>query len=160
MRNAKDLWMRNKKRYMAHDITKTTLQKILEAPVNLFFDVTPIGKILDIFNGDMNVFRGEILDGFSHCMHMISHVIVVITMILRIGSWEVLVGFSVMMLLSYKISTPYMHADNQLHKVGSTLWGPIHSYFHETMRGTNIIRAFDQEKTIMAKQHEMLDKTT
>ena len=47
-----------------------------------------------------------------------------------------------------------------MHKVGSTLWGPIHSYFYECMRGTTVIRAFGQEKSIMKKQHDLLDKTT
>ena len=112
VRNLKDLWMRNKKRYMSQDITKSTLQKILEAPVNLFFDVTPIGKILDIFNGDINVFRGEILDPFSHCMEMLSHIIVVISMMLSIGSWEVFFGFAIMITLMFRISKPYLHADN------------------------------------------------
>ena len=51
------------------------------------------------------------------------------------------------------ISKPYTYADNQLHKVGSTIWGPIHSYFHESMRGKSIIRAFQQEESIMAKQN-------
>ena len=59
-----------------------------------------------------------------------------------------------------RISKPYLSADNQLHKVGATLWGPIHSYFYECMRGTSTIRAFGQEESIMKKQNDMLDKTT
>ena len=35
---------------------QTSLAKVLCAPVNNFFDVTPIGKVLRIFNEDMNVF--------------------------------------------------------------------------------------------------------
>ena len=74
--------------------------------------MTPIGKILDIFNGDMNVFRGEIIDPFSHCMEMASHIIVVITMMISIGSWEVVLGFSIMLTLMYNIAMPYLHCDN------------------------------------------------
>ena len=44
--------------------------------------------------------------------------------------------------------------------MGATLWTPIHSYFHESMRGKSIIRAFQQEQQIIDKQNEMLDKTT
>ena len=58
------------------------------------------------------------------------------------------------------ISIPYTYADNQLHKVGATLWTPIHSYFHESMRGKSIIRAYQQEDSIMKRQNDMLDKTT
>ena len=43
---------------MGREIHLSTLRKILLAPINLFFDVTPIGKILQIFTKDMNVFSG------------------------------------------------------------------------------------------------------
>ena len=75
-------------------------------------------------------------------MGMLAHLIVVASMLLTIGSWEVLVCFAVFGFLTSKVAKPYLHADNQLHKVGATLWGPIHSYFHECMRGTIIIRAY------------------
>ena len=37
----------------AHQVS---LEKVLCAPVNNFFDVTPIGKVIKMFNEDMNVF--------------------------------------------------------------------------------------------------------
>ena len=76
------------------------------------------------------------------CLNMASHVVVVTFILFQIGGFEVYIGLSVIAVLMYKISKPYLTADNQLHKVGATLWGPIHSYFHETQRGTTIIRAF------------------
>ena len=91
---------------------------------------------------------------------MVSHIIVVFSIMFAIGSWEIIVGFGLTIWIMRKISQPYLHADNQLYKVGSSLWGPIHSYFHECMRGTTIIRAYGQEDTILAKQHMLLDKTT
>ena len=160
MRNSKDFWIRTKKRYMSFGIVSSTLKKVLEAPVNMFFDVTPIGKILQIFTEDMDVFQGQIIDPLNHCVNMFAHVCVVTYLLVTMGGWEVVIGFTIMITLMYFIAKPYLHADNQLHKVGSTLWGPIRSYFHETQRGAHVIRAFGQEETIMAKQHEMLDKTT
>ena len=38
-------------------VHQESLEKVLCAPVNTFFDVTPIGKVLQIFNQDMNVFQ-------------------------------------------------------------------------------------------------------
>lgn len=145
---------------MGSDVVRSSLEKILMAPVNLFFDVTPLGKILQIFTEDINVLKGEILEPLKHCMNMLSHVIVVLSIIIALGSWEVYIGLSVLVYCINYCIWPYLSADNQLHKVGSTLWGPIRSYFHECMRGTTLIRAFGQEETIMARQHKMLDKTT
>ena len=91
---------------------------------------------------------------------MISHIVVVATIMLTIGFWECIFGFLFIGLIFYQIVPYFLVVDNHLHKVGSTLWGPIHSYFYECLRGTNVIRAFGQEHSIMAKQHKLLDKTT
>ena len=56
--NMTDFIFRDLKRKIGRDIHKSILRKILFAPINLFFDVTPIGKILQIFIEDMNVFQG------------------------------------------------------------------------------------------------------
>ena len=37
------------KRNLGSGILKDTLKKVLLAPVNTFFDITPVGKILRIF---------------------------------------------------------------------------------------------------------------
>ena len=134
-----------------------TLKRILLAPVNMFFDVTPIGKILGIFSDDITVFYGRILDAPNHMMEMLSHVIVVLSIMGMICDWYIFVILGFMVYLMTKISTPYLYADNQLHKVASSLWTPIRSYFYESSRGTHIIRAFNQQDKIMARQHEMLD---
>jgi ABC-type multidrug transport system fused ATPase/permease subunit len=145
---------------MGGDMLKTTLRKVLLAPVNTFFDVTPVGKILKIFQEEINIFRNHLFDPVKHIIGMLSHVVVVLSFMFAIGFWETLAGLCIMGTLFSYIMPCYLSADNQLHKVGSTLWGPIHSYFYECMRGTSVIRAFGQEKSIMKKQHELLDKTT
>lgn len=38
----------------------STIAKIIKAPINLFYDVTPIGKITQRVNDDMSVFDEEI----------------------------------------------------------------------------------------------------
>ena len=43
--------------------------------------------------------------------------------------------------------------------VRKTLWPPIFSYFYESMCGKSIIRAYQQETTVMRKQNDMMDKT-
>jgi len=38
---------------MARELHKILLARVVSAPVNLFFDVTPVGKLLDNFTRDM-----------------------------------------------------------------------------------------------------------
>ena len=46
------------RRSIGRGVHTITLKRILLAPVNIFFDVTPIGKIMRIFTEDLNVFYG------------------------------------------------------------------------------------------------------
>jgi ABC-type multidrug transport system fused ATPase/permease subunit len=41
--------------YAARKIHRLILHKVLNAPINLYFDVTPIGRILNRFSKDLNV---------------------------------------------------------------------------------------------------------
>ena len=157
----KEILFNKVKRSIGRDVHRITLRTVLKAPVNTFFDVTPLGKIVNIFMSNLNVFYGSVLDAPRGIFEMLSHVLVVFSVLFSIGNCYLLVPMlCVMLYLGRQISKPYTYADNQLHKVGSTIWTPIHSYFHEAMRGKSIIRAFQQEESIMAKQNSLLDNTT
>jgi len=54
----KDIIFQKVKRSIGRDVHKVTLRRVLLAPVNTFFDVTPLGKIVQIFMSDLNVFYG------------------------------------------------------------------------------------------------------
>ena len=41
------------------NVEKETLTKMIFAPVNLFFDITPLGKIYQIFINEMHAIYGE-----------------------------------------------------------------------------------------------------
>jgi len=161
MNNIRQIFFRRAKKSLGKDVHRVTLRRVLLAPVNTFFDVTPMGKIMNIFMGGLGVFEHQVLEAPNRMFEMLSHVIVVLSMMFAIGNWFILVPlFSLMIFLGRRVSKPYIYADNQLHKVGQTIWSPIHSYFHESMRGKSIIRAFQQEDSIMKKQNDLLDHTT
>ena len=61
-----------------------TLKKILFAKVNLFFDVTPIGKIITIFTSDLNIFYRAILDCPKEIMKLVCEVFVTLSLIFTI----------------------------------------------------------------------------
>ena len=45
-----------RKTVIRHSVHRETLKSVLLAPINLFFDVTPLGKIIAIFTEDLDVF--------------------------------------------------------------------------------------------------------
>ena len=120
------------------------MYKVMNAPVNTFFDVTPVGKILVRFSKDLEVFKGGLYWSISHVMNMIFRVGAVVFFLIYVNPLNI-IFIGIVMALFRHFTTPYMSADNQLHKVASTLWSPIHSYWQEVLRGSSVIRAFKNE---------------
>ena len=56
--NIRDFIFQRMKKMVGRTVHKDTLRQVLHAPVNTFFDVTPIGKILTIFTRNMDLFYG------------------------------------------------------------------------------------------------------
>ena len=49
----KEIIFQRVKRSIGTDVHKLTLRRVLLAPVNTFFDVTPLGKIINIFMSNL-----------------------------------------------------------------------------------------------------------
>ena len=45
-------------------------------------------------------------------------------------------------------------------KLSHAIDSPVDSYFHETMNGITVIRAFGQSESVIKKQYNLLDKCT
>ena len=63
---AVDVFMSRKGKEMGRNIHQSLLSKVMNAPINLFFDVTPVGKIFQRFSEDIHVFNGAIFHGFRN----------------------------------------------------------------------------------------------
>ena len=111
--NIRDLVLQRMKKTIGRGVHKDTLRQVLKAPVNTFFDVTPVGKILNIFTRNMMVFYGQIIEPLNHMMNMTSHVLVVLYFLFAIGNTAIVISIlAIMYIAARKIATPYLYADN------------------------------------------------
>ena len=69
------------------------------APVNIFFDVTPIGKIMRIFTEDLNVFYGRILDSPKGIMELLISIFVSLSIMFSIGNYEYVIPTILLMFM-------------------------------------------------------------
>ena len=100
LHKVREIMFRKAKKSLGRDVHRVTLERVLLAPVNTFFDVTPMGKILNIFMSGLGVFEHQVLDAPNEMFEMVSHVIVVLSMMFAIGNWFILVPmFSIMLIL-------------------------------------------------------------
>ena len=121
------------------------MKKVMNAPINTFFDVTPVGKIIVRFTKDLDVFKGGLFWSVNHLSNMIFTIIQVTFVMIYATPFN-----AIPILMIYKISMvfikPYVAIDNQLHKVSQSVWTPIHSFWQEVLRGGTVIRAFKNDK--------------
>ena len=59
-----EMYMSKKSKEMGRGVHHALFSKVMNAPINLFFDVTPVGKVFSRFSRDINVFNGAIFSGF------------------------------------------------------------------------------------------------
>lgn len=139
----KDYMTRLSRDRVGKGVHNDILSKVMHAPINLFFDVTPIGTIIGRFNEDLNVFKEHFLHGPSWMYDMSSHYVTIVFYFYLMGCWEGPLAMAITFYILSYITRPYLAIDNQLHKIASCIWTPLRSYFHESMRGITVIKAFD-----------------
>ena len=81
------LFIENKKRGMGRDIHGQVLASVLGAPINKFFDVTPIGMIINRIRSDIDVFRGHMLEVPRWITDMSSHFIYIVLLFIMMDNY-------------------------------------------------------------------------
>lgn len=140
-----------KKRGMGKDTHREVMSIVFDAPINLFFDVTPIGLIINRIRGDIHVFRGCLIEVPGWICDMSSHFIYILLLFISMNSFELVLTLLIVYWLIYKVAMPMIELRSQVDKIGHVIHSPIDSYFHESMRGINVIRAFGTSEQIIAK---------
>lgn len=132
---------------------------VFRAPVNLFFDVTPIGKILNRFSKDLAVIDEQIyynFGGFIICLwQSITCLIVAVTAVPLIAA--VIAVFLVIATFLFLYS---MKAYKDCYRIESVTMSPILSYFQETFNGGTVIRAFNRAEGFKDWSYMLVNKTT
>lgn len=130
--------------YMAtRKLHRNMIEKILFAPVNLYFDTTPIGRILNRFSKDLNTMENGFADtigGFMGCSLNLIYVIAVAVFTLV---W-VLLLLPIMLVVSYFLVRRTVKPVKETVRVQSATRSPILSHLGETISGASTIRAFNK----------------
>jgi len=74
--------------------------------------VTPLGKILKIFQEEINIFRNHLFEPIGHMLNIGAHVVVVTSLMLSIGAMETVIGGLIFCFFMYQIVPYYLKADN------------------------------------------------
>jgi ATP-binding cassette subfamily C (CFTR/MRP) protein 3 len=117
------------------------IKHVLHAPVNLYFDTTPIGRILNKFSKDLNMLENEFgyeTGSFLAMIYMLVYVIVVAVFAVK---WIAFL-LPIILLISYLLVKRTASSIRETVRLQATTKSPLLSHLGETMSGASTIRAY------------------
>ena len=102
------------------------MKKIMNAPINTFFDITPVGKILVRFSSDLEVFKEGLFWPFRNFLNDVASIVSTVFILLYVSPWNVFVLLAFIKFFS-DFAMPFLAIDNQMHRFHSMVYTPIHS---------------------------------
>lgn len=144
---------------ISYKVHQKLLASFIRAPINLFYDVTPIGRLLNRLTRDLNTIDesvankvGEIMVGVCQCVGSIlmgmiffPYLIIFIPIIFFPGLY---------------IKNLYIKTSRELARLESISRSPMISHYKETLSGARFIRVFKQTEYFIIKNQELINTNT
>ena len=132
------------------------LRKVLAAPVNLYFDVTPVGRILNRFSKDLDSIDSNLPDFFLNFLTNGWHVLAVLAMCLASTPYFVIILLPLGILFAY-IQDSFRKSSRELKRMEAIARSPVYTLFGELLIGLSTVRAFRRESVFLSKFHKICD---
>lgn len=121
---------------------ESMISRVLRAPVNLYFDTTPIGRILNKFSKDLN----QVESGFSFILggiYAMTFPLLYSLVVAIIALPYTALMLPIIVLISYLIIARAKKGIKESVRLVSTTKSPLLSHLGETISGCPTLRAFD-----------------
>mmetsp|Transcript_9389 Transcript_9389/g.10546 ORF Transcript_9389/g.10546 Transcript_9389/m.10546 type:complete len:168 (-) Transcript_9389:379-882(-) len=132
------------------------ITRVINAPINLFFDRTPSGMILNKFSKDISKIDDAMPDHISSCLSQIVCAAFTIY-IAAMNSGYVLLLVPVITIVCVLILKYYMNTYREVSRLESITCSPVITHLAETMNGASTIRAFNAQTNFIKKNYALLD---
>ncbi|KAJ2726275.1 hypothetical protein GGI07_000752, partial [Coemansia sp. Benny D115] len=137
-------------------IHENMLYGVLRSPMS-FFDVTPLGRILNRFSSDL-----------QRCDEALPRsVSIMVNTMVNVISAVIVIGFStpLMFVIMFPLAFVYRYlqqrflfSSRELRRLDSTTRSPIFAHFQESIGGVSTIRAYGQQSRFVVENEHRLDK--
>lgn len=135
---------------------RSMLTSLVGAPTR-FYDVTPVGRILNRFTTDMNVIDGAVLASIrAALLGVLSFLASIGTIIWLVPAFAPFAA--VIAWLYIRIAPSYVSASRDLRRLESISLSPAFAGFDELLRGLPHVRAFAMESRYQDLFYKRVDK--
>ena len=135
-----------------HDIL---INKLINAPINLFHDITPRGQIIGRLSKDLNT-SSRINNSISGILRMGFQILGSVLVCAFFNIWTLPV-IIIIISLEICISIYFMQPIKNISRLEGKYRSPLLGVFSETLSGLNIIRCFQYEDNFINKFYDKMD---
>ncbi|KAJ6575411.1 pleiotropic drug resistance ABC transporter [Mycena capillaripes] len=132
------------------------LRRLTRAP-SRFFDITPIGRILNRFTTDINTIDGALQNSARQCLSGVLNFIASFSVILVVV--PTFAPFALFIAWLYiRLAPQFVRASRDLRRLESISLSPAFAGFDELLRGIAHVRAFGMEQRYQDRFYARVDK--
>ncbi|KAJ2386404.1 hypothetical protein GGI05_004395, partial [Coemansia sp. RSA 2603] len=137
-------------------IHNNMLVGVLRSPMS-FFDVTPLGRILNRFSSDLQRCDETLPRSVSGMVNTMVSVVSAVSVIALSTPIMLVVMFPLAFVYRY-LQQRYLYSSRELRRLDSTTRSPIYAHFQESIGGVSTIRAYGQQSRFVAENEDRLEK--
>jgi len=135
------------------------LRKILLAPINIFFDVTPSGRILNRFSGDIDKVDDKLPEQLMTLLTLVFSATLSVLLCLMSAPF-VIVGALIIFYVFFRIVSFYQKSARELKRLDMMTRSPVLQFFGESLKGLSTIRAYDAAPKFIEKYSSFVNQQT
>ncbi|KAJ2083951.1 hypothetical protein H4R24_000394 [Coemansia sp. RSA 988] len=127
---------------------------VLRSPMS-FFDVTPLGRIINRFSSDLDVCDEKLPESFDELSHTIADTlsgIIIVTFTMP----KIIFVLVVVILIYRRIQQLYLQSSRELKRIVAITTSPVFAHFQESISGMSTIRAYVQQPQFIAENEARL----
>jgi ABC-type multidrug transport system fused ATPase/permease subunit len=140
----------------SRSLFNSLLRRLTRAP-SRWFDVTPVGRILNRFTTDINTVDGALQNSaraaLSGVLNFLVSFSVILFVIPRFAPLALMIAY-----LYIRLAPPYVSASRDLRRLESVSLSPAFAGFDELLRGLAHVRAFAMEMRYHEQFYQKVDK--
>ena len=132
------------------------IQRLMNAPINTFYDVTPSGRILNKLSKDLSMIELGIPFFWITMVTLLAVVISILIMSVIVTLWMLAV-FPFLLLYVLYYTKKFVGCLKELTRIESITKSPVLTYLGETTLGASTIRAHNRQLNFVEKNFKLLD---
>lgn len=140
----------------SRSLFRSLLRRLTRAPAR-FFDVTPIGRILNRFTTDINVIDSALQNSARNCLsgvlNFVASFCVILVVLPSFAPFALFIAW-----LYIRLAPSFVRASRDLRRLESISLSPAFAGFDELLRGIAHVRAFGMEQRYQDRFYAKVDR--